>query len=467
MGIKASKGDVIWNYLGTIMSLSGNFLLLPFMMYYLNTDLLGLWYIFLSIGGIVVLFDFGFNPTIARNVAYSWNGAKELSENDVRSILDSKPNIKLLIKVIATCKRIYLIISLVALFLLSTVGTLYIIYISDGIHGENYLVSWFIYSLAVFLNIYYGYYATLLRGVGAIKQINIATVVSRLLQILLSVIMLYSGLQLVAVAIGYLFYGFLFRILSKVFFYKYKNIGQLINENKYNVDLKEIKEIFKVVWHNAWRDGLVSLSAYLANQASVIISSIYFSLTLTGIYSISIQLVTAIATIAGSLYNAYQPSLQAAYVNRDTIESKRLMSLSMIVYTFFFWFGIMILIVGLPVLSLIKTDLEFNIPILLAISIYTFLLKHHSFYASFISNTNKVPYTKAFILSSFLSILLSIILIRFTTLGIWGLLLTQILVQAVYNNWKWPKVVMDNLQTNPFEFIKVGVHELKKVFGHH
>lgn len=355
-----------------------------------------------------------------------------------------------------------MLISLVALLILSTAGTFYIIHLSGKGEVGNYLVAWFIYSLAVFLNIYYGYFATLLRGVGAIKEINIATVISRLTQILLSIILLYSGLGLVAVALGYLCYGLIFRVISKIFFYKYKNIGELLSENKLMLSSLEIKDTFSIVWHNAWRDGLVSLSSYLSSQASVIIFSIYFSLTLTAMYSISIQLVTAIATIAGSLYNAYQPSLQAAYVKNDVKESKRLMAVAMTVYTILFWVGIALIIIGLPVLSLFKSDLEFSIPILLAISIYTFLLKHHSFYASFISNTNKVPYTRAFILSSFLSVIFSIFLISFTNLSIWGVLLSQILIQLLYNNWKWPKVVMNYLNTNPIEVYKIGLREIKK-----
>ena len=72
MNTKISGNDVIWNYIGIFMTMFGNFLNLPFMLKYMDSEVLGLWYVFLSIGGIVTLFDFGFNTTFARNISYIW-----------------------------------------------------------------------------------------------------------------------------------------------------------------------------------------------------------------------------------------------------------------------------------------------------------------------------------------------------------------------------------------------------------
>jgi O-antigen/teichoic acid export membrane protein len=467
MGIKITKKDIIWNYLGIFMAMGSNFFILPFMMYFLNGDSLGLWYIFLSIGGIVTLFDFGFNPTIARNVAYSWSGAIQLRKTDVVFSNNQEPNIGLLKKVISTCKKIYLFIAILALIILLTIGTFYILHIAKGISGNNHIIAWIIYSFAVFLNLYYGYYATFLRGVGAISKVNIANIISRSVQIVISIALLYFGFELIAVSLAYLGNGILFRMVSKSSFYKYENIGQRLKNENINVSLNDIKETFNVVWHNAWRDGLVSLSSYLANQASILICSMYLSLTETGVYSISMQLITAIASISGALYNAFQPSLQAAHINKNINKSKTLMSTAMTLYHFVFWISVIVLvIVGIPILSLIKSDVEFNIPILLAIALYIFLLQHHSYYASFISNTNNVPYVRSFILSSFGGTSCAILFIQTTNLGILGLVFAQIFVQGVYNNWTWPNRVWKSLDMQYVDVFKIGIKEIKKLFYH-
>lgn len=76
MIINTNKSDIVWNYLGIITSLGSQVILLPILIKFLEPDVLGLWYIFVSIGSLVLLFDFGFNPTIARTVSYCWSGAK-------------------------------------------------------------------------------------------------------------------------------------------------------------------------------------------------------------------------------------------------------------------------------------------------------------------------------------------------------------------------------------------------------
>lgn len=464
MGIKTTKSDVLWSYAGTFMTLGSNFLLLPFLIYFLNGEEFGLWNVFLSIGGIVVLFDFGFNPTLARNVAYSWSGAKKLNKIDVVFVDNHQPNINLLKKLIYTCKRIYLIISLIALILLLTVGTLYVFYLSDKLNGYNHVIAWFIYCIAVFLNLFYGYYITFLRGVGAIKQLNIATVLSRTFQIVSGIILLFLGFGLIGVALSYLGYGLLFRLISKVTFYKYDNIGSRIENDDSNVDLVDIKETFVSVWHNAWRDGLVSIASYLSNQATVIIASVFLSLTATGIYSVSLQLVSALAAISGVLYSAYQPALQSAYINNNVESSKKMMSTSMTIYILLFWISfIALLVIGIPLLELMNPETIFNIPILFGIAIYTFLLKYHSFFASYISNTNKVPYMESFIISSFLGVILATILMSFTNFGVWGLIVAQIVVQGIYNNWMWPYRVMKSLNTNLLEMFSIGLKEMKRI----
>ncbi|MDH6373272.1 O-antigen/teichoic acid export membrane protein [Paenibacillus sp. PastF-3] len=450
--MRITKADVIWNYIGVFLTLGSNFLLLPFIIYFLDENSLGLWYIFLSIGGLVVLFDFGFNPTLARNVAYCWSGSKELSKVDVVFSEKSEPNFVLLNRVIKTSKIIYLLISLIALILLLTIGTFYITQISHEVEGSDHIIAWLIYCIALFLNLYYGYYSTFLRGVGAIKEINIAIILSRILQILISIILLFLNFGIIAVATAYLANGVIFRLISKYFFYKFQGIGETLKSDANKVNNLAIIDTFKLIWHNAWRDGLVSLSNYLSNQATILISSMYLSLSETGMYSISIQLVTAIAAISGALYTSYQPSLQAAYVNHNTKKSKELMSMAMTIYILTFWIGIVGLIaIGIPLISFIQGSTNINIKITIAISVYIFLLRHHSFYASFISNTNKVPYVKSFVISSVVGILVATICISYFNLGIWGLIFAQILVQAVYNNWKWPHSVMRELNTNIYE----------------
>lgn len=463
MSIKITKADVKWGYIGTILSIGINVILLPIVLKYLSSEELGLWYVFLSLGSIVTLFDFGFTPTLARNIAYCWGGADDLGKENVYYTSNRiGPNISLMKAVMKTCRVIYLILAVTALFFLITAGTTYISHISKELNGTRHLIAWFIFCGAVFLNLYYAYFTSFLKGVGAISENSKAIVISKTTQIFTSIILLLLGFGILAVSIAYMLSGVTYRLISKRFFYNYENIGELIKKESIQVYTKDIRRIFLIIYHNAWRDGLVSLSNYLVTQANTLLCSLFLSLTQTGIYSLSLQLVQTLSTVAASFYGTYQPVLQEAYLKRDKEKSKRIMSTAIAVFTVIFWVGCLcIILIGIPILNLINHGENIDKLVLLFMGFYTFLYQNNSLFASFISNSNRIPYVKAYLISGLIMVFLSVTLLKFTSLGIWGLMLSQAFVQLCYNNWKWPRVVMMELNTTPLYMIKMGFKEIK------
>lgn len=464
MKINLTKKDVVWSYIGTILSMGANFLMLPFLMYFLSDDALGLWYIFASIGAIATLFDFGFGVTFARNVTYAWTGARELKKEGVEFASNCEPDYKLMKKVLTTCKIIYGIIAAFALILLLTLGTCYIIYVSRELEGYTHIVAWVVYAMAVFLNLYYGYYASFLRGVGDVAQANKNTVWSRLLQIILMIVFLSMGFGLIGACTAYLAYGTLFRLLGKKYFYKYKGIGGKLEEIREKPSNVEIMEMFKIVWHNAWRDGLISLCNYFCNQVSTLICSCYLSLAETGVYSIGVQIASAIATIAGTLYNAYQPELQSAYIVADKEKMKKTMSMIVMSFTYIFIVGtVAFCIVGMPILRLIKPSAVVSAPVLLGLCSYQFILKYRNCYTSYFSCTNRIIYVGGFTVSAILCVGLSFVAIGPLDMGIWGLIIAQIISQAVYNMWKWPMLAHKELELTLRKMIEIGTKESSRL----
>lgn len=456
--------DVIWGYIGTFVSLCANIITLPFIIYYLDGDMLGIWYIFVSIGAVSNLFDFGFSITFARNITYCWSGAKELKEENVEFVNNNHVNFLLLRDVIETCKWIYLIISLTALIIIGSIGTVYIIYISRNIRGYIHIVAWGIYLLSIFLNLYYGYYSAFLRGVGAIGSVNKNTIIARSAQIIFTIVVLILNGGILGATIGYLVYGFLFRILGKYKFYNYNHIGSKLKSIEEKIETKRKKELFKTVWHNAWRDGIVSLSNYFCNQAGAIICSFYLSLEETGIYSFGMQIATALVTVAAALYTTYQPAIQSSYVGQDREKTKKIMALIIYVYIIIFIIGLLMIIgIGLPILKVIKPGTVITVPVLLGICIAQFILQFKNCYTSYFSCTNRLPYVKSFLISAFLCIVLAYIFMGCLGLKIWGLILAQGMSQLVFNAWYWPKQVHKELEYSIRDIFVIGNKELKNI----
>ena len=460
MKINLSKQDILWSYIGTILSMGANLLMLPFLMIFLDENTLGLWYVFASIGAIATLFDFGFGVTFARNVTYAWAGARELKKEGAELAINSEPDYRLMKKVLKTCKIIYGIIAGSALLLLLTLGTGYVIFVSREINGYTYIIAWIIYAVAVFLNLYYGYYASFLRGVGNVAQANKNTVWARLLQIILMVVLLFMKFGLIGACVAYLAYGTLFRLLGKHYFYKYKGIGENLSKVKYEPSGDEIKEMISIVWHNAWRDGAISLCNYCCNQVSTLICSAYLSLAETGTYSIGVQIASAIATIAGTLYNTYQPELQVAYISADNDKMRKTMSMIVVSFVYLFFLGTAsFCVIGIPFLKLIKPSAVVSIPILIGLCVYQFILKYRNCYTSYFSCTNRIIYVGGFTISAILCVGLSFVAIGPLNMGIWGLISAQIISQAVYNLWKWPSLGHKELGLSIKDMIYIGNQE--------
>ena len=460
MKINLSKQDILWSYIGTILSMGANLLMLPFLMIFLDENTLGLWYVFASIGAIATLFDFGFGVTFARNVTYAWAGARELKKEGAELAINREPDYRLMKKVLKTCKIIYGIIAGSALLLLLTLGTGYVIFVSREINGYTYIIAWIIYAVAVFLNLYYGYYASFLRGVGNVAQANKNTVWARLLQIILMVVLLFMKFGLIGACVAYLAYGTLFRLLGKHYFYKYKGIGENLSKVKYEPSGDEIKEMISIVWHNAWRDGAISLCNYCCNQVSTLICSAYLSLAETGTYSIGVQIASAIATIAGTLYNTYQPELQVAYISADKDKMRKTMSMIVVSFVYLFFLGTAsFCVIGIPFLKLIKPSAVVSIPILIGLCVYQFILKYRNCYTSYFSCTNRIIYVGGFTISAILCVGLSFVAIGPLNMGIWGLISAQIISQAVYNLWKWPSLGHKELGLSIKDMIYIGNQE--------
>lgn len=212
--IKISSKDVVWNYLGYGLSLGINIILLPVILRFLESEELGLWYVFLSVGTFVSLFDFGFAPQMARQITYSLSGASSLQKSGL-SILPvaDEINYSLFSNLIKTARLIYLLIACFVLILLLTGGTYYVKYISGDLFNGKILLSWICYSVACFINLYFSYYNSIFRGLGNFVVLSKATVFSKAIQFCVAVVGLFLGQGLLAVSLSYLVSGVVFRML--------------------------------------------------------------------------------------------------------------------------------------------------------------------------------------------------------------------------------------------------------------
>ena len=438
--ISTTRSDVIWNYVGTVVSMASGFVLLPLLMRYLSADELGLWYVFVAISNLAMLFEFGFNPTFARNIVYVVSGARRLTpEGCDSSSIDEGIDWHLLNVVIRASKLVYAAIALATLAGLAIVGTAYVGAVTSEMEGPAKWASWAVFCASIFLNLYFLYSITILRGYGDVAGENRAKTFAKLSQLLVSGVLLVFDLGLFGASLGYLANGVLLRLFASLQLRRHREIAEGRATDGEKPTMAEVRTVLGTVGHLAWRDGVVQIAAYASTQAMSIVSSLTLGLAETGTYSVLLQFGNAVYNFAGAYPKSFYPAFQSAFAAGDRERQVQIVAQSIVTYWGLFIIGALgVSIVILPLLPLIKSGFVPNVPLFLALCLYLGLWNQHSIFCNYIIGMNEVPYMPGYVVAAVMGVGLSYLLSGPVGLRAWGIVVGQALSQAVYNNWKWP-----------------------------
>ena len=450
MIIATSKKDVVWNYIGTIVSMSSGFVLLPLLLAFLSEEEIGLWYVYLAITQLTCLFEFGFNPTFARNIVYCLSGVRKSTGGAGAGSADGGGvDVGLLARLMKSCKLVYAAISLATLAIVAVFGSAYIAYVARDLDPLSVWSSWVVIVVSVFVNLYYLYALTYLRGFGDIEGENKAKVASKLVQIAVSGVLLVAGAGLVSAAVGLLVNGVVMRSYALRRLRKRQPILAEVRARNGGVSKEELADTLKDIWHIAWRDGVVQISSFASGQAMSIVCSLFLGLAEAGIYSICSQFSGAVVQFANAFVKSYYPAFQGAFARGERGKMRDMLDRGLSIY----YVGTLVGTIGvavclLPLIPFIKPGYSVSIPYFLAMTAYNFFASQYSIFCNLIVNTNRIPYVWSYLISSVAAIALSCVLAAWFGLGMWGILLGQVVAQAAYNFWKWPKLMLDELETS-------------------
>ena len=154
---------------------------------------------------------------------------------------------------------------------------------------------------------------------------------------------------------------------------------------------------------------------------------------------------------------------QSAYVTCDKEKIRKTMSLIVVSYISLNILGIVIMVlIGFPILHIIKPEMVISTDIMLGIAFYQFGLKFRNCYTSYFSCTNRIPYVRAFIISSIMCVVLGVLNLKILNWGMWGLIIAQIISQ-IYNFVVWPYRAHKEMELSVDKALKYGGEEIAKI----
>lgn len=462
MGVEITKKDVTWSYVAKLFQIGSGLVTLPLILRLLTTEEVGMNYLMLTVSSIVGLMDFGFSPQFGRNFTYVNSGARRLCREGVEEERGGSIDWHLLSVLISTARFVYRRLSILALIVMLTFGTGYIWYLTEGFTNvNNSLYIWILYSFSTYFNIYFSYYSSLLTGSGMIRESSQAAILSKSAYLVLCTLFLLLGWGLFAVVAANFIAPFVQRYVSYRAYFKPELKARLAEQT---VTRKDIRETFSIIWFNAKKLGINFIGAYAVNKMGMFIIGFFLPLATIGSYGLLTQLTTIVSGIANTMFVTYLPKVSNCRVTGDRPMLKRTISFSMVVGQIIMLAGALGIIFVAPyLLELIKSQTMLPSRLICVLYLVIVALElNHSEFASVISTENKIPYVVPSLVSGGVIVLLTFIALKFTTLGLLGVVLVQGIVQAAYNNWRWPLWVFRELDMSISEFYGTGFDSILK-----
>ncbi len=439
--MQIGRRDVAWNFAATFMRVASGLIVLPLVLRMLPQDDIGLWYVFVSVGSIATLLDFGFSNSFSRNITYIFSGVKELlAEGHVVVDKNQAVDYSLLKSVIKLMRLFYAAVALLFLFLFVLISFFYLPHILLDYTGntDTIKMSWYVYGLFIAYQLYTYYYSSLLIGRGYIKQSQQAIVLGLGARIAISASCLLAGLGIFSLVIAQFIGDILTRSLAHFFFFD----KELRSNLKY-AQKQSVTRLMRIIAPNSIRIGLTSLGGFFVTKSSLFIAPLFLPLAAIASFGITKQLVDLIASIGTLWYSTFNPKITEYRVTGDAAGVKRLYIKSQLWLIFVFSVcGVGLLLCGEWLLELInsKTQLLSQASVALLILV-SFLDVHCSLSMSLLLTKNEVPYVKSLLLTGLATVLLLIFFLDQTSLGVLSLILAPGIAQLFYQNWKWPITV--------------------------
>lgn len=457
--ITITKADIIWSYIAQFFNMGAGIIILPVILKILPQEILGVWYIFVTIGTFVTLLDFGFQSAFTRNVTYAFGGATTLLKEGIdptAPVMDT-PNYALLKSIIKGMKLFYGTISLVILGLLTVLGSIYILHISSSLdNSDEILTAWFIYAVAVSIEFFYLYYNSLLLGRGLIKENNILIIIAKSVYILITVIGLVCGYGIISISIATCLSVIVNRIFAHRFFFK-NGLKKLLKESSYYS-----QNILPIIRYNASKVGLAELAIFFTTRGNIFFASLFLPLSVVGQYGLTMQLIMFVSRISQLYFQTHMPLLTQFQIENRKNDIRKIFSESVLIMSLTYLSAALVIIFfGNHILELIHSQTYFlpTLPLILLFVVY-YLDVNHVLPLLLLTTKNRIPYLYASLFSGFSIALLSPLFMGVFHWGVYGIILATGIVQLFYHNWKWPLVVSRELNVSYIRIYQIGFDSL-------
>jgi O-antigen/teichoic acid export membrane protein len=450
---RLSNSTVVWSWAFNFLRLASGVLLLPLLLLLLSKPDLGMYYVFLSLNGIILVLDLGFSPSIGRFIGYAMGGAKRLKAfGMVEDEVHGEPNRTLLWELLLTGRIFYRFVAVAAAVLLGLPGSLMVMQkVGETSSPQLTWVAWGVSVAAVAAETYFNVWNVFLRSINQVLTATRISMLAYFLRLVLACILLWAGWGLLSLPAASLATSLIIRHFSR--HYCLKALAACPRPE--HVDWRAH---FRIIWPNSWRLGLYFAGAYLSTNGNVLLCSGFLGLAATANYGLSLQIINIVSGMAAVWTHVKWP-LIGQLVAKQNIETLRRLLwprlwLQMGTYVVLATGAI---VFGPFLVRLVGSDKEL-LPAawLVLLAVNGLLEAHCSVWNTLISMWNELPMLWPSLATNAVSLGLNLLFVQLPGAHAGLLVLGPLLASAALNYWFWPRYGARMLKLSWFGFLRYG-----------
>lgn len=451
---------VVWSWGLNGIKLTLGLLLLPLVLRKLPTAELGMYYVLLSLTAITNLVDFGFAPTIGRFVSYAMGGAETIQAQGVAKTGGSTtPNFRLLWELLLTTRKLYQFLTLALLVVLGTWGT-YVVELRIHETASPMLtrLAWAITLVGALWEIYSNWWEVFLRGMNQVVTAARIAVLATAIRLIVAALLLICGWGLLSLPVATLLGSLIQRHLAKR-----RCLGLLTGRPA--PEKADVMRNLAILWPNSWRMGVHCVAGYLTVNANTAICLKFLGLAANARYGLSTQ-VLGIATGMAWVWTIVKWPVVGQQLARQDFQAIRrvlrprlwLQNLSFLAMAGF------LVLWGPSLLQRYGSGKQLLTPVWFGLlTLNSFLEMQYTFWGTAIFLGNRFPFLWYSLISNLLSLLLSVGLIYFSSLGLGALVLGPLISGCLFNYWYWPLYGARSMRTTLFRFLFARGEDVRSI----
>ena len=389
-------------------------------LHFISRDLAGIWFLFLSIGGYIVLFDLGVSPTVGRDISFVL-GRKELDIDGKRHAISD---------LIATCTRLFQILATTVLVVGLLLGGLYLRIVSSVESRHQVFIAWAIFALGASFNLLGGSSFAVLYGLGHVSAERFIRSGTQIVGLLAAIVALYLGFGLIGLSAAWAIQGVLARVVAYAVLYS--------KHPEFRLRGRPSLVIATSIAMPSLKWAATTLGGILILQTDNIILASVIGPAAIPAYQAAAKIATTLLALSMFIVTSSSPFLSSFYAaddhaafNRLTFRNVRYAVGTMIILCSF------VAAFGDKIIGLWLGPGNFvGFPVLWTLLLSLILEAHHVTLATATMATGRIIFAVPALLAGFLNLCFGFALARH--FGVWGVALGIFFAQIATNNWYVP-----------------------------